>query len=184
MHYFGNPGHTQIWFWLSISGNSCEKLHCGNVVNMPYLNAHPISELCAQFQVHVQTRSLCVRTLSLLTPYSLVSSAAVLRYRELLWGSYPQPALYVPVSYIWYVCFKYLTRVPQNIPRTKGQHNDSINTWLSGSGNFDPKLHCGNDVNMPYWKQTWNQLYIGTNPDLWSAAMHFRTLGLSHLYRL
>ena len=25
-----------IWFWLSIFGNSSEKLHCGNVVNMPY----------------------------------------------------------------------------------------------------------------------------------------------------
>ena len=39
MHYFGIPRHTQsmitIGFWLSISGNSSEKLHCGNVVNMP-----------------------------------------------------------------------------------------------------------------------------------------------------
>ena len=26
-----------IWFWLSISGNASKKLHCGNVVNMPYL---------------------------------------------------------------------------------------------------------------------------------------------------
>ena len=25
-----------MWFWFSISGNSSEKLHCGNVVNMLY----------------------------------------------------------------------------------------------------------------------------------------------------
>ena len=30
----GQWGH--IRFWLSISGNTSEKLHCGNVVNMPY----------------------------------------------------------------------------------------------------------------------------------------------------
>ena len=38
MHHFGIPGHTQSMvayiIWLSISGNSSEKLHCGNVVNM------------------------------------------------------------------------------------------------------------------------------------------------------
>ena len=43
MQYYGSPGHTQslisfIWFWLSISGNSREKLHCGNAVNMHYLS--------------------------------------------------------------------------------------------------------------------------------------------------
>ena len=27
---------TLIWFWLSISGNSSQKLHCGDVVNLPY----------------------------------------------------------------------------------------------------------------------------------------------------
>ena len=42
MHTFGNPRHTQsmiadIWFWLSISENSSERLHYGNVVNMPLL---------------------------------------------------------------------------------------------------------------------------------------------------
>ena len=39
MHYFGNPRHTQsmiAYRTLSISGNSSEKLHCGNVVDMPY----------------------------------------------------------------------------------------------------------------------------------------------------
>ena len=37
MHYFGNPRHTQSMIaWLSIFGNSIEKLHHGNVVNMPY----------------------------------------------------------------------------------------------------------------------------------------------------
>ena len=43
MHYFKNPRDTQsmityIWCWRSISKNSSEKLHCGNVVNMPYCN--------------------------------------------------------------------------------------------------------------------------------------------------
>ena len=41
MHCFINPRHTQskiayLWFWLGISGNSSEKLHCGNVINMSY----------------------------------------------------------------------------------------------------------------------------------------------------
>ena len=41
MHHFGNPRHTQsmiafIRFLLSISGNSSEKLHCGNFANMRY----------------------------------------------------------------------------------------------------------------------------------------------------
>ena len=37
-HYFGKPRHTQsmIAFWLSICGNPSQKLHSGNVVNMPY----------------------------------------------------------------------------------------------------------------------------------------------------
>ena len=38
MHYFIFPRHTQsmiAYKILSISGNSSEKLHCGNVVNMP-----------------------------------------------------------------------------------------------------------------------------------------------------
>ena len=45
-HYFGNPRHTLSMiayislFWLSISGNSCENLHCGNVVYRPYYNMH------------------------------------------------------------------------------------------------------------------------------------------------
>ena len=40
MHYFGIPRHTQPMIAYKIltefSGNSSEKLHCGNVVNMPY----------------------------------------------------------------------------------------------------------------------------------------------------
>ena len=39
MPYIGNPRHTQsmiAYIWLSIFGNSSERLHCGNVVNMPY----------------------------------------------------------------------------------------------------------------------------------------------------
>ena len=41
MHHSGIPRHTQsmlayLWFWLSISENSSDNLHCGNVVNMPY----------------------------------------------------------------------------------------------------------------------------------------------------
>ena len=39
MHYFGNPRHAQsmIAYMILISGNSSEKLNCGNVANMPYL---------------------------------------------------------------------------------------------------------------------------------------------------
>ena len=37
MSYFGIPGHTQSMIAYSISGISSEKLHCVNVVNMPYL---------------------------------------------------------------------------------------------------------------------------------------------------
>ena len=40
MHYFGNPRHTQSMIAYKILteyfGKSSEKLHCGNVVNMPY----------------------------------------------------------------------------------------------------------------------------------------------------
>ena len=41
MHYFGIPIHTQsliafIRVSLSISGGTSERLHCGNVVNIPY----------------------------------------------------------------------------------------------------------------------------------------------------
>ena len=40
MHYFRIPRHTQPMIAYKIltefSGNSSEKLHCGNVVNMPY----------------------------------------------------------------------------------------------------------------------------------------------------
>ena len=48
--YFENPRHTQsmiayLWFWLSISENSSEKLHCGNVVNMPYSFVGPANSL-------------------------------------------------------------------------------------------------------------------------------------------
>ena len=44
MHYFGNPRHTQSMLAYkilteSISGNFSEKLHCGNVVNVPYCPA-------------------------------------------------------------------------------------------------------------------------------------------------
>ena len=42
MHYFGIPRHTQSMIAykirLSISGISSEKLHRGNVVNMPFLH--------------------------------------------------------------------------------------------------------------------------------------------------
>ena len=38
MHYFGILRQWQHKkFWLSISGNSSEYLHCGNVVNMPHM---------------------------------------------------------------------------------------------------------------------------------------------------
>ena len=46
MHYFGNPGHTRsmiAYMTLSVSGKSSEKLHCGNVVNMPYSTANVFS---------------------------------------------------------------------------------------------------------------------------------------------
>ena len=40
MHYFGIPRHTQsilaYKILTSISGNSSEKLYCGNAVKMPY----------------------------------------------------------------------------------------------------------------------------------------------------
>ena len=41
MHYFGIPRHTVndsiiVRFSLGVSGNSSKKLHCGNVVNIPY----------------------------------------------------------------------------------------------------------------------------------------------------
>ena len=32
------PVNDSKWLQLSISGNSSEKLHCGKVVNMPYLS--------------------------------------------------------------------------------------------------------------------------------------------------
>ena len=40
MHYFGNPRHIQSMIAYTVlteySGNSSEKLHCGNVVNKLY----------------------------------------------------------------------------------------------------------------------------------------------------
>ena len=38
MHFYESPRHTRliiVYKILSVSGNSSEKLHCGNVVNMP-----------------------------------------------------------------------------------------------------------------------------------------------------
>ena len=45
MHYFGIPRHTPSMIayksLTEYSGKSSETLHCGNVVNMPYLGKFP-----------------------------------------------------------------------------------------------------------------------------------------------
>ena len=49
MHYFGNPRHTQsvvAYMFLTISGNSGELSHCGNVVNMPYSQLEELYAKC------------------------------------------------------------------------------------------------------------------------------------------
>ena len=52
MHYVENPRDTQsmVAYIMSISGNYCEKLHCGNDVTIPYciqykLKLHFIQQL-------------------------------------------------------------------------------------------------------------------------------------------
>ena len=47
-HYFGNPRQTQSTIAYMIlteyCGNSSEKLHCGNVVDMPYYKINDLQD--------------------------------------------------------------------------------------------------------------------------------------------